>query len=120
VRIASWQTQGRLHDERNDVSITTLSSPAGPGIRITSELSRAASPRLREAFPVELLGLTITPVTPAMWRVSRTGGPVLGHIELRDVDGHFRYSARRVVNGGVRASPLGEFWSPRDAAECFR
>lgn len=102
------------------MSNTALSSPARPGIRITSELSRAESPRLRGAFPVELVGLTISPVTPALWRVSRTGGPVLGHIELRDVEGHPRYSARRVVNGGVRASPLGEFWSPRDAAECFR
>jgi hypothetical protein len=120
VRIASRQTQGRLHDERNNVSITALSSPARPGIGITSEQSRPESPRFREAFPAELVGLTITPVTPALWRVSRTGGPVLGHIELRDVDGQFRYSARRIVNGGVRASPLGEFWSPRDAAECFR
>ena len=102
------------------MSTTALSSPAPPDTRIARELSRSASPRAREAFPIALVGLTITPVAAALWRVSRTGGPVLGHIEHRDVDGCARYSARRVVNGGVRALPLGDFWSPRDAAECFR
>jgi hypothetical protein len=45
---------------------------------------------------------------------------VLGHIELHDVDGLERYAVRRLVSGGTRSMPLGEFWSPRDAAECFR
>jgi hypothetical protein len=102
------------------VSITALSSPAPPNTRIAKGLSRSASARPRERFPVALAGLTITPVAAELWRVSRTGGPVLGHIEHRDVDGRARYSARRLVSGGVRALPLGEFWSPGDAAECFR
>lgn len=102
------------------MSTTAVSSPAPPDSRIARESLRTASPRARAAFPVALVGLTITPVAAALWRVSRTGGPVLGHIEHRDVDGHARYSARRIVSGGVRAWPLGEFWSPRDAAECFR
>ena len=104
------------------MSISALSNPALPATRISIERlrSRPALARSREAFPVELVGLTITPVGAALWRVSRTGGPVLGHIEHHDVDGRARYSARRVVSGGVRALPLGEFWSSRDAAECFR
>jgi len=76
--------------------------------------------RPHETFPVRMPGLTITPVAPGLWRVSRTAGAVLGHIELRDHDGLGRFAARRLVNGGIRSTPLGEFWSPRDAAECFR
>lgn len=101
------------------MSITALSSPAPRGTRITRDLSRTPSTRT-EPFPVAMAGLTITPVAAELWRVSRTGGPVLGHIAHRDVDGRARYSARRIMSGGVRALPLGEFWSPRDAAECFR
>ena len=71
-------------------------------------------------IPAGVPGLTITPVAPGLWRVSRTAGAVLGHIELRDVDGLERYAVRRLVSGGTRSMPLGEFWSPRDAAECFR
>jgi hypothetical protein len=74
----------------------------------------------RESFPAELSDLTITPAGPALWRVSRVAGAVLGHIERHDDDGFARYSARRLVSGGIRSIPLGEFWSPRDAAECFR
>lgn len=102
------------------MSITALSNPAPPDTGIAKGLSRSASARPREPFPVALGGLTITPVAATLWRVSRTGGPVLGHIEHHDVDGRARYSARRLVSGGVRALPLGEFWSPRGAAECFR
>ena len=76
--------------------------------------------RPRETFPARVSGLTITPVAPGLWRVSRTAGAVLGHIELHDVDGLERFAARRLVSGGTRSMPFGEFWSPRDAAECFR
>ncbi len=71
-----------------------------------------------ESFPVVPAGLAITPVAPALWRVSRAGGPVLGHIERRGGAGP--YAARRLLHGGIRFLELGEFWSPRDAAECFR
>jgi len=93
--------QGRLHDERSDMSASTL-APA------------------RETFPARVPGLTITPAAPGLWRVSRTGGPVLGHIALRHEAGADRYAARRLVAGGIRATPLGEFWSPSEAAACFR
>lgn len=83
-------------------------------------MSATALARPRETFPARVTGLTITPAAPKLWRVSRPGGPVLGHIELRDESGLERYAARRLVSGGIRAMPLGEFWSPSDAAECFR
>ena len=77
--------------------------------------------RPRESFPVRVSGLTITPAAPSLWRVSRAGGAVLGHIERRQVGGGLeRWAARRIVGGGIRSTPLGEFWSPGDAAECFR
>jgi hypothetical protein len=76
--------------------------------------------RSRESYPAQVTGLTITPVAPSLWRVSRPGGAVLGHIERHDDDGPERFAARRLVSGGIRSMPLGEFWSPRDAADCFR
>lgn len=82
-------------------------------------MSATTLARPRETFPAQVAGLTITPAAPGLWRVSRPGGPVLGHIELRDESGLERYAARRLVGGGIRSMPLGEFWSPRDAAECF-
>jgi hypothetical protein len=73
----------------------------------------------RETFPA-VPGLTITAVAAGLWRVARNGGPVLGHIQRRRRDGVERYAARRMLGGGIRAMELGEFWSPTDAAECFR
>ncbi len=73
---------------------------------------------IRESFPAVPAGLTIAPVAPALWRVSRPDGAVLGHIERRGTGGP--YAARRLVSGGVRWMELGEFWSPGDAADCFR
>jgi hypothetical protein len=83
-------------------------------------MSATTRSRPRATFPAQVSGLTITPAAPGLWRVSRSAGPVLGHIELRDESGLERYAARRLVAGGIRSTPLGEFWSPRDAAECFR
>ena len=74
----------------------------------------------REAFPAALAGLTIVAVGPGLWRVARTSGQVLGHIERRRVGDLDRYAARRLLVGGIRSIELGEFWSPADAAECFR
>ncbi len=74
----------------------------------------------RESFPVAPPGLTIIAVAAGLWRVARTGGAVLGHIERLNVDGVERYTARRLLGGGIRSMELGEFWSPADAAECFR
>lgn len=74
----------------------------------------------RDAFPGPPRGLSIVMAGPGLWRVARIGGPVLGHIELRRRDGEERFAARRLLSGGLRSIELGEFWSPTDAAECFR
>lgn len=83
-------------------------------------MSATTLARPRETFPARVSGLTITPAAPGLWRVSSTGGAVLGHIELRHEGGVERYAARRLVSGGIRSTPLGEFWSPSNAAACFR
>ncbi|MBT2499782.1 hypothetical protein J7E25_11815 [Agromyces sp. ISL-38] len=75
----------------------------------------------REPFPIDLPGLLISPAGPELWRVAKPAGTVLGHIERRDSGGGVeRYRARRLLPGGIRSMDLGEFWSPLDAAECFR
>lgn len=80
----------------------------------------AASRDRRDAAPPAPCGLSIVTAGPGLWRVARIGGPVLGHIELRRRDGEERFAARRLLSGGLRSIELGEFWSPTDAAECFR
>ena len=73
-----------------------------------------------DAAPPAPRGLSIITAAPGLWRVALIGGPVLGHIELRERDGEERFVARRLLRGGLRSIELGEFWSPTDAAECFR
>ncbi|MFE6255661.1 hypothetical protein [Agromyces sp. NPDC057865] len=73
-----------------------------------------------DAPPAAPRGLSIITAAPGLWRVALIGGPVLGHIELRERDGEERFVARRLLRGGLRSIELGEFWSPTDAAECFR
>jgi hypothetical protein len=92
-------SQGRLQYERSDMSATTLMRP-------------------REPFPVAITGLAISPAAPGLWRVARADGTVLGHIER--IDAGERYRVRRLMAGGVRSMPLGEFWTPHDAADVFR
>jgi hypothetical protein len=73
-----------------------------------------------DAPPPAPRGLSIITAAPGLWRVALIGGPVLGHIELRQRDGEERFVARRLLRGGLRSIELGEFWSPTDAAECYR
>jgi hypothetical protein len=74
--------------------------------------------RSREPFPVAVAGLRISPASVGLWRVARADGVVLGHIERAGTAE--RYRARLLLAGGMRSMPLGEFWSPRDAADVFR
>ncbi len=75
---------------------------------------------IREAFPEQLPGLRFAPAAPDLWRVASNDGSVLGHIRRHDVGGVTRFSARRQLPGSLQGFDLGEFWSPRDAAEVFR
>ncbi|MCD2442386.1 hypothetical protein LQ757_08875 [Agromyces sp. SYSU K20354] len=83
-------------------------------------MSTAVLTRTREPYPVVVRGLTISPAAPDLWRVARTSGAIVGHIERQGRDDHVRYRARRALHGGIRSIELGEFWSPREAAELFR
>lgn len=101
LRIVADTPQGRLHDERSDMSTAVLA-------------------RTREPFPVVVPGLTISAAAPDLWRVARPNGAIVGHIERHGRDDRERFRARRVVPGGIRSIDLGEFWSPSEAAELFR
>jgi hypothetical protein len=81
-------------------------------------MSATTLARSRAPFPVSVAGLTISPAAPGLWRVARIDGAVLGHIECA-ADGE-RFRTRRLLPGGTRSMPIGEFWSPRDAADVFR
>ena len=63
-----------------------------------------------DAPPPAPRGLSIITAAPGLWRVALIGGPVLGHIELRQHDGEERFVARRLLRGGLRSIELGEFW----------
>lgn len=83
-------------------------------------MNTAALARTREPFPIQVPGLAISPAAPDLWRIVRPSGAVLGHIARRGRDDEERYTARRMLPGGIRSIELGEFWSPREAAELFR
>ncbi len=108
------------------MSATVLTAPAStdpvPAVGAPSARS-GGMPVVRDradAAPPAPRGLSIVTAAPGLWRVALIGGPVLGHIELRELDGAERFVARRLLRGGLRSIELGEFWSPTDAAECFR
>lgn len=75
---------------------------------------------IREPFPSQVPGLRFAAAARDLWRVATSDGSVLGHIRRHEFGGVERFSARRVLAGGVRTIELGEFWSSRDAAEVFR
>lgn len=81
-------------------------------------MSATTLTRSREPFPITIPGLRISPAAAGLWRVARADGVVLGHIE-RGSESE-RYRTRRLLAGGIRSMSLGEFWSPRDAADVFR
>jgi hypothetical protein len=81
-------------------------------------MSATTLTRSREPFPVMIPGLRISPAAGGLWRVARPDGVVLGHIER--VGESEPYRTRRLLAGGIRSMPLGEFWSPSDAADVFR
>jgi hypothetical protein len=81
-------------------------------------MSATTLARPREPFPVNVAGLAISAAAPGLWRVARADGAVLGHIERAGESEPYR--SRRLLPGGIRSTPLGEFWSARDAADVFR
>src|SRR6218665_1605721 len=80
--------------------------------------ARSTRALLREPCPEAVRGLTFAPAAPGLGRVTRADGLVLGHIERRS-DSE-RYRVRRMRAGTLRSLPVGEFWSPREAADVFQ
>jgi len=66
-------------------------------------------------------GLTIVALRDELWRVTRTGGDVLGYIELAtEQHGATRYRAKRMVVRQHRFVGVGEFWNMDDAVDSLR
>lgn len=67
-------------------------------------------------------GLSFLPVRDGLWRVTTTGGAILGHIERCEsgADRGQRFTARALLSDGVHYTGLGEFGDAQTAAECFR
>ena len=63
--------------------------------------------------------LTLVPIRPGLWRVTRRSGSVLGHIERRSHPDGDRFSARRLT-ASTRTIELGTFWRLDDATDCFQ
>jgi hypothetical protein len=78
-----------------------------------------AFPPGRTPLGITVAGLAFVPASSNLWRVVSTNGTVLGHIERRSSVRGDRYAARMLLAGGQRELPLGEFWSPLEASECF-
>src|SRR6218665_471149 len=73
---------------------------------------------LREPFPEAVRGVGAPRGARGLGRGKRADGLVLGHIERRS-DSE-RYRVRRMRAGTLRSLPVGEFWSPREAADVFQ
>lgn len=56
----------------------------------------------------------------SLWRVTRSTGEVLGHIEAFAAEGGTRYRAKRFQHRQHRFVTDGEFWDVNDAIACFR
>ena len=102
LRIVADTPQGRLHDERSDMSTAALARTREPFPDRRTAASRSRLPR------------------PICGESHDRAARSLGHIERHGRDDRERYRARRVLPGGIRSIELGEFWSPREAAELFR
>lgn len=65
-------------------------------------------------------GISLVEISPALTRVTRVTGEVLGYIEVVGAGHDCSFSARRLISDGRGMLPLGEFWSVDDAVDCFR
>ena len=65
-------------------------------------------------------GVTTVQLGDDLWRVTRSGGEVLGYVERSATPSGIRYTAKRMLQRQRRFLPVGEFWSVDDAMDCFR
>jgi hypothetical protein len=74
------------------------------------------------AEPAEALhgGLTLVQLHDDLTRVTLPSGEVLGYIERFMHPQGERFRAKRFMARQRRFVEIGEFWSRRDATDCFR
>lgn len=65
-------------------------------------------------------GTGLVRLSGSLWRVTRSTGEVLGHIEAFAAEGGTRYRAKRFQPRQRRFVTDGEFWDVNDAIACFR
>ena len=65
-------------------------------------------------------GPELVRLSGSLWRVTRTTGEILGHIEAFAAEGGTRYRAKRFHHRQRRFLTDGEFWDVNDAIACFR
>ena len=65
-------------------------------------------------------GVAVIQLHDDLWRVTRSGGEVLGYVERTASAAGQRFAAKRMLQRQRRFLPVGEFWSMDDALDCFR
>lgn len=65
-------------------------------------------------------GIAMTQVNDTLWRVSKTSGGLVGHIEHHPSADGDRFMAKRLLPRDHRYLSLGEYWTIDDAVDCFR
>jgi hypothetical protein len=69
---------------------------------------------------LDRFGIAMVQLHDELWRVTRSGGEVLGYVESFIESGSKRFRAKRMLSSQRSSFPLGEFWSIDDAIDCFR
>ncbi len=64
-------------------------------------------------------GIAMVRLHDELWRVTRTGGEVLGYVERFSERGGWRYRAKRMLVSQRRFVAVGEFWTIGEAVDCF-
>lgn len=64
-------------------------------------------------------GIRALQLSAHLWRVTRTDGVVLGHVQAVQRSDGIRYAAKLRLPGGSRSLFLGEFWQLSDAFDTF-
>lgn len=69
-------------------------------------------------------GIAMIQLHDELWRVTRTNGEVLGYVERFTTPsaggrGGTRYRAKRMLVSQRRFVAVGEFWTIREAIDCF-
>lgn len=64
-------------------------------------------------------GIAMIQLHDELWRVTRSDGEVLGYVERFTERGGWRYRSKRLLTSQRRFISVGEFWTIREAVDCF-